>query len=98
MVKITLAVSKCYKNEGRFRFHRKKTKQSWKHFFLSDDYTDKFEFGTEWVDSVTAQFLKLKKWHLRKFICVECYQVFSAYVKNDRMKAICPYCPDEDED
>jgi len=43
MVKITLAVSKCYKNEGRFRFHRKKTKQSWKHFFLSDDYTEEYK-------------------------------------------------------
>ncbi len=92
MVKITLAVSKCYKNEGRFRSHRKNTKKAWKHCFLSDDYTEELKFGTEWVDSVTAQFLKLKKWHLRKFICTECYQVFSAYIKNDRMEATCPYC------
>jgi len=76
MTKMTLAVSKCYKNTGKFRFHRKKTKLAWKHFFLSDDYTDKFEFGTEWVDSVTAQLLKLKKWHLRKFICEECSAIF----------------------
>jgi len=86
-----------YKNGGRFVSHRKKTKKGWKHYFLSDDYTDKFEFGTEWTDSVTAQFLKLKKWHLRKFICEECFATFPAYIKNDRMKAKCPYCP-EDED
>ena len=97
MSKITLAVSKCYKNTGRFRFHRKKTKHAWKHFFLSNDYTEKYEFGTEWVDSVSAQFLKLKKWHLRKFICVECFAIFPAYVKNNRMEATCPYCLDEDE-
>ena len=97
MSKITLAVSKVYKNGGRFVSHRKKTKKGWKHFFLSDDYTEKYTFGTEWVDSVTAQFLKLRKWHLRKFICLQCHTVFSDYIKNDRMKAKCPYCPDDDD-
>ena len=97
MSKITLAVSKCYKNEGRFRRHRRNTKQSWKHCFLSNDYTENYIFGTEWVDSVTAQFLKLKKWHLRKFLCENCLTIFPAYIKNDRMKAECPYCS-EDED
>jgi len=94
--KITLSVCKVYKNTGRFRSHRKKTKPAWKHYFLSDDWTDKMTFGTEWVDSITAQFLKLKKWHLRKFICEECFAIFPAYIKNDRMKAICPYCPEDE--
>ena len=98
MTKLTLAVSKCYKNGGRFVSHRKKTKKAWKHCFLSNDYTENYKFGTEWVDSVTAQFLKLKKWHLRKFWCPECYRFFPAYVKNDRMKAICPYCPDDEDE
>jgi len=93
--KITLSVCKVYKNTGRFRFHRKKTKPAWKHFFLSDDYTDEYTFGTEWVDSMSAQFLKLKKWHLRKFLCPECSAIFPAYIKNDRMKTKCPYCEEE---
>ena len=97
MTKITIGVSKVYRNTGRFRRHRKKTKKAWKHCFMSDDYTDKLTFGTEWVDSVTAQFLKLRKWHLRKFICEKCYTVFSGYIKNDRMKINCPYCPDEED-
>jgi len=92
VTKITLAVSKVYKNTGRLRSHRKNTKKGWKHCFMSDDYTDKLTFGTEWVDSVTAQFLKLRKWHLRKFICPECFSIFQGYIKNDRMKAECPYC------
>ena len=92
MVKITLAVSKCYKNTGRFRFHRKNTKPAWKHYFF--DSVDR-KFCTEWIDSVTAQFLKLKKWHLRKFICPECYTIFSVYIKNDRMEAQCPNCENE---
>jgi len=92
VTKITLAVSKCFKNEGRFRKHRKKTKPAWKHYFLSNDYTDEYEFGTEWVDFITAQFLKLKKWHLRNFICEECFSTFRGYIKNDRMKIECPYC------
>ena len=97
MTKITLSVCKVYRNTGRFRFHRKNTKPAWKHFFLSNDYTDEMTFGTEWVDSVKAQFLKLRKWHLRKFLCTECFNIFSAYVKNDKMKAICPYCEEEED-
>ena len=96
MTKVTLAVCKVYKNTGRFRFHRKNTKKGYKHYFLSDDYTDEYTFGTEWVDPITAQFLKLKKWHLKYFICEQCATVFSAYVKNDRMKVDCPHCTDED--
>ena len=96
MGKITLSVCNVYRNAGRFRSHRKKTKKAYKHCFVSDDYTDELTFGTEFVDAITAQFLKLRKWHLRKFICPECYSVFSNYIKNDRMKAICPYCPDDE--
>ena len=86
---------KVYKNTGSFRFHRKKTKPAWKHYFIDDETSD-WKFGTEWVDSVKAQFLKLKKWHLRKFICEECGTIFPAYVKNDRMEAICPECLDDE--
>ena len=97
MTKITISVCKVYKNTGRFRFHRKKTKKAWKHYFLSDDYTDEMTFGTEWVDSVKAQFLKLKKRHKRFFLCPSCFRIFYAYVKNDREKATCPECPEGEE-
>jgi len=92
MTKITLAVCKVYKNTGRFRFHRKKTKPAWKHYFLEEDEPDVWRFNTEWVDSFQAQFLKLRKWHLKKFICEECFSTFKDYIKNDRMKIECPYC------
>jgi len=95
--KVTLSVCKVYKNTGRFRSHRKKTKPAWKHFFLSDDYTDEYTFGTEWVDFLTAQFLKLKKWHKRKFICENCYSIYTDYIKNDRMESKCPYCSDDED-
>jgi len=95
MTKITLSVCKVFKNSGRFRFHRKKTKPAWKHYFLEEDEPDEWKFNTEWVDSITAQFLKLRKRHLRKFICEECHRWFDAYVKNDRQKVLCPYCEDE---
>ena len=95
MGKITISICKVYRNTGRFRFHRKKTKPAWKHYFLEEDEPDEYRFGTEWVDSITAQFLKLKKWHLRKFICEECRRRFLGFVKNDRMEIDCPYCEDE---
>ena len=97
MGKITLSVCNVYRNTGRFRSHRKKTKPAWKHYFLEGDEPDEYTFGTEWVNFITAQFLKLKIWHLRKFICEECFATFPAYIKNDRMEAKCPYCS-EDED
>jgi len=92
MGKITISVCKVYKNGRRFSLHRKKTKLAWKHYFLEGDEPDEYTFGTEWVDSVSAQFLKLKKWHLRNFICEECFSTFEGYIKNDRMKIECPYC------
>ena len=96
MTKITISICKVYRNTGRTHFHRKKTKPAWKHFFLSDEDSDGLKFGTEWVNSVTAQLLKLKKWHKRYFVCVECSTVFSAYIKNNRMEAICPYCTEDE--
>jgi len=96
MTKITLSVSKVYKNTGSFRFHRKKTSKHWKHYFL-DDETGDWKFNTEWVDSVKAQFLKLKKRHKRLNICSNCTRLFYAYVKNSREKTTCPICPDDEE-
>jgi len=97
VTKITISISKVYKNSGSFRFHRKKTKKGWKHYFLSDDYTDEYTFGTEWVDSVKAQFLKLKKHHKRLCICSNCNRFFYAYIKNSREKINCPICPNDEE-
>jgi len=97
MTKITLAVSHVYKNAGRFRFHRKRTKKAWKHCYMSNDYTDELAFGTEWVDSITAQFLKLKKWHFRIFYCPQCLQRFERYIKWNRTKPECPDCEEEEE-
>ena len=95
MSKITISICKVYKNTGRFRFHRKKTKPSWKHYFLTDDYTDDFKFGTEWIDSFTAGILKLKKHHKKLFLCPNCTRFFYVWVKNNRQKVYCQICPDK---
>jgi len=97
MRKITIGVCKVFKNGRRFSKHRKNTNPAWKHYFVIEHEPNVIEFYTEWVNSITAQFLKLKKWHWRKFICEECRQVFQGLVKNDRMKIKCPYCPDEED-
>jgi len=92
MTKITISVCRVYKNTGSFRFHRKKTKKHWKHYFLSDDYTDEFTFGTEWVDSVKAKFLKLKKRYKRYFVCFDCGTIFYDYVKKSTKEVDCQFC------
>jgi len=96
MTKVTLSVSKVYKNTGSLRFHRKKTSKHWKHYFI-DDETGGWKFGTEWVDSVRAQFLKLKKRHKRLYTCSNCASFFYRFVKNSREKVNCPFCPDDEE-
>ena len=88
MTKITISVSKVYKNSGSFRFHRKNTKQYWKHFFLEDG-----NLGTEWVSAVKASFLKIKKNHQLKYLC-ENGHIFKAIVKNAKVEVDCPHCDD----
>ena len=58
MTKITISVSKVYKNSGSLRFHRAKTRKYWKHFFVEGG-----ELHTEWVNGIQAKLLKLKKHH-----------------------------------
>jgi len=89
MTKITLAVCKVFKNSGSLRSHRKKTKKHWKHYFLE---TENWKFGTEWVNSTKAQFLKLRKHHRIKYICLECLHVFIGYARNKKEAVDCPYC------
>ena len=61
MTKYTLGVYKAYKNSGNLRFHKKGTKKSWKHYFIEDELDDQdYTFGTEWVSSIKAVFLKIK--------------------------------------
>ncbi len=88
---------KAYKNSGNLRFHRKGTKKSWKHYFVEvDDYDqDEFEFGTEWVSSIKAVFLKRKQLYKRRFICPVCERVFESYVTKNENEAECPWCDDE---
>ncbi len=96
MTKITIGVSRVYKNSGSFRFHRKKTKPSWKHYFL-DDETGDWKFETEWVNAIKAQFLKLKKRYKRYFVCFDCGTIFYDYVKKSTEEVKCPFCPDDEE-
>jgi len=94
--KITLSVCKVYKNTGRFRFHRKKTKPSWKHYFLSDDYTDEYTFGTEWISNIKAMILKRNVYKIRKYICLECGNYFPAAIRRESDSAECPNCPEDE--
>ena len=91
MTKITISVSKVFKNSGSLRFHRKKTKPAWKHYFL-DDETGEWKFKSEWVNSIKAQILKHKVYKKRTFICLECLYVYTAFVKNSKSESECPNC------
>ncbi len=93
MTKITLSVSKVFKNSGSLRFHRKKTKPAWKHYYLNDE-TGEWKFKSEWVNSIKAQILKHKVYKKRSFVCEECGYVFEGFVKKDSNECECPVCED----
>jgi len=97
MVKHTIGVYKAFKNGGRFRFHRNKTKKHWKHYFIEvDDYDEEeHSFGSEWVSSLRVVFLKKKQLYKKQFICEECSCIYTNYVKkNQDEDDNCPRCND----
>ena len=98
MTKHTIGVYQAYKNSGNLRYHKKGTKKSWKHYFIEvDDYDeDEYSFGSEWVSSVRAVFLKRKQLYKKTFVCLECATMFTAYVKKNATKCNepCPNCDD----
>jgi len=87
MTKTTISVCKVYKNSGFWRFHRDKTRKHWKHYFIEDG-----QFCTEWVNSISARFLKTRKKKLLSSVCFDCMNQFKAYVKNYKETPECPYC------
>jgi len=89
VTKITLSVSKVFKNTGSFRFHRKKTKKHWKHYFI--DLEDE-KFGTEWISSIKAMILKLNVYKVRKAYCFECGLYFTSVIKKESDTPVCPDC------
>ena len=95
MSKVTIGVYKAYKNSGNWRFHKKGTKKSWKHYFIEiDDYDEEeYSFGSEWVSSLRAIFLKKKQLYKKTFYCFECERWFTGYVKKNQTELDeCPLC------
>jgi len=96
VTKYTIGVYKAFRNSGSLRFHRKKTKKHWKHYFIDvDDYDeDEYTFGSEWVSSFKAMILKRKQVYKKKFCCLDCETWFTAYVPKNQQeyKDDCPFC------
>ena len=94
MTKHTIGVYKAYKNSGNLRFHKRGTKKSWKHYFIEiDEDEEEYSFGSEWVSSLRAVFLKKKQLYKKQFICEECNCIYTNYVKkNQDEDDNCPVC------
>ena len=87
MSKLTLSVSKVYKNGNNHKHHC--AKKHWRRYYF-DTYDEKF--GAEYVSGIKAMKLKLNIWKRRKAYCFECQNIFDAYIKNDNDQVECPYC------
>ena len=95
MSKVTIGVYKSFKNSGNLRFHKRNAKKHWKHYFIEiDDYDEEeYTFGSEWVSSLRAVFLKKKQLYKKQFVCIECGAVYTDYVKkNQDTTENCPVC------
>jgi len=89
MTKITLGVSKVYKNSGKGRKHRKSTKRHWKHIFF-DTETEKIT--SEWINYTQKIYFKTQIQHKLTFLCFECSQIDKFYVKNSKEVLECISC------
>jgi len=96
MTKVTIGVYQAYKNSGNLRYHKKGTKKSWKHYCIEiDDYDeDEYSFGSEWVSSLRAIFLKRKQVYKKAFQCPECERAWTAFVPKKCNQMECPWCED----
>jgi len=96
MTKHTIGVYQAYKNSGNLRFHKSNTKKHWKHYFIEiDDYDEEeYSFGSEWVSSIKAMFLKRKQLYKKQFQCPECLTVWESYVTKNTPEIECPNCDD----
>ena len=56
------------------------------------DDDDNLKLYSRFINCFQAWYYKLNKYYKRKFICLECENVFEALVKKRDNKAECPYC------
>ena len=72
MTKHTIGIYKAYKNSRNLRFHKSNTKKHWKRYFIEVDNYDEDEitFGSKWVSSIKAIFLKRKQLYKKQFQCL----------------------------
>jgi len=87
MTKLTLSVSKVYKNGNHHKHHS--AKPHWRRYYY-DNFEEKM--GAEYVSAIKAIFFKRHIYKRRKSWCFECRSLFVAYVKNDKEQVECPYC------
>jgi len=73
----------------------KEMQKHWKHYFIeADDYDEEeYSFGSEWVSSLRAVFLKKKQLYKKQFVCIECGCIYTSFVKkNQDEDDNCPRC------
>jgi hypothetical protein len=97
MTKLTLSVCKSFKNSGRYSIHKENTSKHWKHYFIEDYFDeDEISFGSEWVSSIKAVFLKRKQLYKRQFICPDCGDVTEQFVPKNTDEMPCAKCNDDE--
>ena len=97
MTKLTLSVCKSFKNSGRYSIHKENTSKHWKHYFIEDYFDeDEISFGSEWVSSIKAVFLKRQQLYKRQFICPDCGDVTEQFVPKNTDEMPCAKCNDDE--
>ena len=87
-----ISVSKTFKHRGKNIQHRQNTKKHWQIMYYDYDEDDNLQLYSKFVNCFQAFYYKLNKFYKRKFICMECANVFEALVKKRQKTAECPNC------
>jgi len=87
-----ISVSKTYKHRGKNINHRDNTNKYWQIMYYDYNEDGNLVLYSMFVNRFQAYYYKLNKFYKRKFICVECTNVFEALVKKKQKTAQCPSC------
>ncbi len=76
MDKVIISVCKAYKNSGKGRKHREKTKKHWKVYGTELLDNGKWKFFTIWPSYLVAMWYKSQIKQRQKVYCIGCWEKF----------------------
>jgi len=88
--KYVISVAQRYSHTGRGIKHRKNTHKRWYEYFIDDE-----GFHCQPISKAKAMILKMNRYHLHKFTCNVCGNIFVELNKNGKPIRTCNDCSED---